>query len=320
MLARFGGGSLLAAVLLLASACGERELADRWSAQAIGASQSELHPGLVNSQLGVGPNRLAFAIYGKDGTLIHDATARVRLYRLDGDRGEAAGQLELHASTLREDLAHKHTDGSTHAHNDPLITVYAGAADLNRTEWWGAELDVTRGGKRYETVRLRFFVLAHTSEPAIGGPAPRTQQLVLRDVDDIVRIDSSLPPRPALHQQTVAEAIAIGKPVVIAFATPAFCQTRFCGPIVDSVAAPLMPEYEGRVSFIHIEPYDLDKARAGTLVPVAAMEQWGLTTEPWVFVVDAHGEVAAKFEGVASSDELRAALDRTLQSKPVSGR
>lgn len=316
MLARLGGGGLIAVVCLLASACGSAGPADRWSAPAIGASQSELHPGLVNSQVGVGHNRLAFAIYGKDGALIHDATASVRLYRLDGDRGEAAGELQLHTSTLREDLAHKHPDGSTHAHTDPLITVYAGDADLDRTEWWGAELDVTRGGNRYDPVRLRFFVLPGTAEPAIGDPAPRTQQLVLRDVDDIARVDSSVPPRPALHRQTVAEAIAIGKPVVIAFATPAFCQTRFCGPIVDSVVAPLMPTYEGRVSFIHIEPYDLDQARAGKLVPVAAMEQWGLTTEPWVFVIDANGNIAAKFEGVASPDELRAALDRTLQSKP----
>ncbi len=317
MVMRFRNAGVIAALVFVATACGSPGSADRWSARAIGASQSELHPGLVNSQVGVGRNRLAFAIYDRDGVRIGDATVRVRLFRLEGDGGEPAGELDLHASTLRENLAHQHGDGSTHQHDDPLITVYAGEADLNRTEWWGAELDVTRGGKRYDPVRLRFFVLPQTAEPAIGASAPRTQQLVLRDVgDDVARVDSSVPPRPALHQQTVAEAIDAGRPAVIAFATPAFCQKRFCGPIVDSVVAPLMSTYESRVSFLHIEPYDLDQARAGKLVPVAAMEQWGLTTEPWVFVIDAAGRIVAKFEGVATPDEVRAVLDRVLGLKP----
>ena len=40
--------------------------------------------------------------------------------------------------------------------------------------------------------------------------------------------------------------------------------------------------------------------------------EWGLPTEPWVFVVDAKGKVAAKFEGMAYPDELTAALDALL--------
>lgn len=315
MLAKLRATGLLPILILLAAACGSSPEPDRWSAPAIGASQSELHPGLVNTQVAAGRNRLAFAIFDKDGALIHDATASVRLYTLDGDRAEAAGEMQLHGATLRENLAHKHPDGSTHTHADPLITVYAGEADLNKTEWWGAELSVKQGGKEYNTVRLRFFVLPDSSEPAIGEAAPRTIQPVLRDVDDIARIDSSTPPRPELHERTIAEALDAGRPAVVVFATPAFCQTRFCGPMVDAVVAPLVPDYKNRVSFIHIEPYELDEARAGKLVPVPAMAQWGLTTEPWVFVLDAKGRVAAKFEGVASQDEVRAALDRALGSK-----
>ncbi|HEX2076803.1 MAG TPA: hypothetical protein VHG08_03815, partial [Longimicrobium sp.] len=34
-------------------------------------------------------------------------------------------------------------------------------------------------------------------------------------------------------------------------------------------------------------------------------EQWGLPTEPYVFVVDSSGNVTAKFEGIASAEELR---------------
>ena len=56
---------------------------------------------------------------------------------------------------------------------------------------------------------------------------------------------------------TVAEAIDTKKPTLIAFATPAFCQTRFCGPVIEEVVAPLAKDYRGRANFVHIEPYRL---------------------------------------------------------------
>jgi hypothetical protein len=61
------------------------------------------------------------------------------------------------------------------------------------------------------------------------------------------------------------------------------------------------------VTFIHVEPYDLDKTPE-ELVPVDAALDWGLPSEPWVFVIDGKGLVAAKYEGVLSTKELRNAL------------
>lgn len=301
---------------MLVTACGSSSRDDAWSGKAIGLSQRELHPAVVNSQLGLGRNRISFGLFDADGKMLNDASASVRLYTLDGDRGVSRGEHVLRPATLREDLQHKHGDGSTHQHQDPLITVYATDVELDKAEWWGAELTVRRGAKRYKPTRLRFFVGEHTAEPANGDAAPRSKQLVLRDVKDLAAIDSSDPPHPELHQITVAEALDARKPTVIVFATPAFCQTRFCGPMVEAVVYPLVRPYREKVSFIHIEPYELDQARAGKLVPVPQMQEWGLTTEPWIFVMDAGGKVAAKFEGVASQDEVRAVLDGLLRAQP----
>ncbi len=41
---------------------------------------------------------------------------------------------------------------------------------------------------------------------------------------------------------------------------------------------------------------------------VPAVQEWGLTSEPWVFVVDALGNVAGRFEGVVDPEEIEAAL------------
>ena len=44
-------------------------------------------------------------------------------------------------------------------------------------------------------------------------------------------------------------------------------------------------------------------------ISVPATNEWGLPTEPYVFVVDAAGNIFAKFEGIAAADELEAALE-----------
>jgi hypothetical protein len=135
---------------------------------------------------------------------------------------------------------------------------------------------------------------------------------VLDDDLDIAVLDTTNPPNPELHDVTVAEALQGDRPLVVAFATPAFCLTRFCGPVVERVVVPIWENYGDRVEVIHIEPYDIPTARDGRLEPIPAMAEWGLETEPWVFVVDADGNVAAKFEGIMDYDEVAEAIDRVL--------
>jgi hypothetical protein len=82
------------------------------------------------------------------------------------------------------------------------------------------------------------------------------------------------------------------------------------------------------LNFVHVEPYELHLAAGlhigGTpLQPTldangrpklaAAVIEWGLPSEPYVFVVGSDGTVSAKFEGVAYHDELVAALDGLLR-------
>ena len=47
----------------------------------------------------------------------------------------------------------------------------------------------------------------------------------------------------------------------------------------------------------------------GPLVEVPAVIEWGLPSEPWVYVVDADGNATARFEGAVSPEELADALD-----------
>ena len=70
-----------------------------------------------------------------------------------------------------------------------------------------------------------------------------------------------------------------------------------------------------------MEPYRLQQTSnglqpelddAGRLQPVEAVSDYGIIVEPYLFVVDAAGNVTAKFEVVVGEDELRGALEDVL--------
>src|SRR5204863_3654092 len=108
---------------------------------------------------------------------------------------------------LFESVGHTHANGSA---SDPIATMYVTNIDLPQTGWWTADISVKAGSKQYEHIKTRFFVDERTTVPAIGAPAPKSKQPVARDVKDLAEIDSSSPPRPELHQVTVAEAADSG--------------------------------------------------------------------------------------------------------------
>ena len=324
-LTALAGGLLLLAVAL--GGCGgeggattdgaatSKAAVSDWSAETLGreSQSATVTPVVVNSVLGVGTNRVAIGLFTRERQLVTDATnTQLRLFSLEGDRGVLVSEHPLAASTLpREDIVHIHTDGQQHVHDTPVVTMYVANLELPRAGFWGAEVTFATGG-RQQRHRMRFAVQPATPEPAVGAAAPASTQKTLRDGIPLSDLDSSAVPQRALHELTIAEAVQSGKPSVIAFATPAFCQTRFCGPVVEQVVVPAAQRYGERINALHVEPFDVPAARSGSLKPEAVMNEWGLQTEPWVFVVGKDGRVREKFEGVLSPEELTAAIDRAL--------
>ena len=66
--------------------------------------------------------------------------------------------------------------------------------------------------------------------------------------------------------------------------------------------------------FIHVEVYeDNDPAKGFN----RWMQEWGLETEPWTFVVGRDGKVVERFEGAVSVRELEEAVRRWREPSPV---
>ncbi len=122
-------------------------------------------------------------------------------------------------------------------------------------------------------------------------------------------------PDPHLHQTTVAAALAARRPVVLVISTPVYCRSRFCGPITEMVED-LGRRYADRATFVHIEVF---RDGQNQVVNRSAAE-WILSNgaqgnEPWVFLIGGDGKVAARFDNVATIEEL----EPTLRQLPVIG-
>jgi hypothetical protein len=139
---------------------------------------------------------------------------------------------------------------------------------------------------------------------SLAAPAPRSNTPTLATAP-AARITTSSPPDLPLLRYSVGESITAHKPFVVTFATPKFCTSRICGPVVDVVEAARRQFAGSGVRFIHVEVFqDNDPARGYN----RWMRQWGLASEPWVFLVGRDGRVKAKFEGSVSEPELAAAI------------
>ncbi|MDQ3680285.1 MAG: hypothetical protein M3378_07040 [Actinomycetota bacterium] len=197
--------------------------------------------------------------------------------------------------------------------------VYA-APDVrfDRAGVWEVRATATLDGRR-QSATSAFEVLADSPVPAVGDPAPRTQNPLPGAADTDPRaIDSRAGPAepvpdPELHSTTVAAAIAARRPLMVVVSTPTYCQSRFCGPITDAVSA-LAKRYGSQMAFVHLEVWrDFEKGQVNE-----AAKEWIFppgtadAQEPWVFVVNRAGVITQRFDNVAGEAEMDQAVQVVL--------
>ncbi|MEX0749394.1 MAG: hypothetical protein WD359_01180 [Dehalococcoidia bacterium] len=304
-------GVIVLAVGIVGVGCGSS--AGEEFPRVVTLGEGEVFPVILNDSLVVGENRMVMSLTGESDELVADADVVLRFYDLNGDPEEKfaadARFVPIELSYIDEQAPEPEpTDAGTGG-------VYVANVTFERAGEWGFKaLVTTADGDRLEEAPFRFNVREDSSEPVIGEAAPASVQATLDSVEAIEDIDSSFPPRPEMHDITIAEALHTGRPLVIAFATPAYCRTRTCAPVMDTVMDPLLERYGDEATFIHVEPYVLRDLRAGFVQnPVPATREWGIQSEPWVFVVGRDGRIVAKYQGPTALDEVESALRQALR-------
>ena len=276
-----------------------------------GAEAINVNAILAARDFAVGENRFPFALIGMDGEPLMNARIRATFHSLHEDGSSTRkSQADAEFRSVVSNLPHLHEDGGLHLHQHVQGVYVVDGLVLDEPGIWQALLEIDRDGETVAaTANLAFQVAAEFATFRPGDPAPATWNPTSRDAGDLSDITPHQPPVPGLYELTVAEALEQAKPFVVSFSTPAFCVSRACGPVTDVIAA-LHGLHKDSVNFIHIEPWDLRTARTeGRLVLVDAAKAWNLPSEPWVFIVDANGRIAAAFEGLVSAEELTVVLD-----------
>ena len=307
-------GAVLIALAVLATACtGGTSDGGSNVATPTASTGPQITPVLIDSELVVGENRFTVGLLNEENEGVADAQVALRFFKLHGEQQELRGEAQATPITLEKSYTHTHEDGTVETHSAGESGVYVATVRFDEAGQWRAEVTASVGETAYDPVSLALTVVEEGASVPVGAPAPRSETLTIDDVDDIAEIDTSSTPIPEMHTMTIAEAVTSGRPSVIVFATPAFCLSRFCGPTKEIVDQ-LFGEYRDEANFVHVEPYEVDRARNGEgLFPVAAMIEWGLRSEPWVFLVDSKGNIAAKFEAVVTLAELKQALEPLLR-------
>ena len=143
--------------------------------------------------------------------------------------------------------------------------------------------------------------------PLTGKPLPGFDTPTVDDHRGVEPYCSLTPDPCPLHEVTLTEALASGKPVVYMIGTPAHCQTGTCAPGLEFLVA----EHErlgDAVVMVHADVYADDAAT--TLAPaVAAL---GVDYEPIIYFADASGVVVDRLDAVWDAGELRERLDLFL--------
>jgi hypothetical protein len=221
--------------------------------------------------------RFAFSLTTEDNVPVEESRLEVYTRLPDGDVTGGPYAVEYHT-------------------NGPLgLGVYLTRVDLPEP---GFHQIVAAEGDDHGFSTVQVVRPEDSQAPAPGAQAVSTRTPTPNDPMDFADICTRNPDCD-LHEQSLDEILAQGRPLLVMFATPAFCTTAVCGPSVDTFIEVSEDRDWGDLAFLHVEIFTDEGFTAAQ--PVL---DWGLPSEPWLFAVDSHGVITDRLDGLMLKDEL----------------
>jgi hypothetical protein len=254
----------------------------------------------------VGTNRYPFGVFEVDQTQVDDA--EVALYFAKSPQSPVEGPLPAKVESLETKPAF--TSKGSEAPGEARSYYVVDEVEFNRAGPWLA-IAMLKTGDGFESSRIPSPTVGQFPGVAsVGDPAPRVSTPTAASVGgDLSKIDTRQPPS-SMHDVDFKDVVG-KKPVVLLFATPAFCVSRVCGPAVD-VTEQVKAESGDEVEFIHMEVYNDNDPTKG-LRP--QLREFGLQTEPWVFFIGSDGKIKERIEGAVGLRELTEGVERLKASE-----
>jgi hypothetical protein len=177
---------------------------------------------------------------------------------------------------------------------------------------WEASVAFDIDGEQIE-LSTSFTVATEPALPAPGQEALATKTLTLDSKVDPQAIDSRAQdgapvPDPELHEATIASAVKHGRPALVLFATPVYCQSQFCGPTVEALEE-LRSSGPASIEYIHVEIWHDYQASEINEGAADWLLRDGDLTEPWLFLIDGDGVIVDRWAPLFDPAEVLTALE-----------
>ena len=270
-----------------------------------------------------GENRYPFGVFQRDRTQVSNADVALYFAKVPskapssqkGKFGAAAGSTSAKKAEARardepavgpfpayvETLQTQPAFRAQTTTSDPnaVSVVYATKVNFPSNGEWQIAALIKKDGELTSTLLPSAVVGAYAKVPQVGQKAPLIHTPTPADVGgDLSKITTRI---PADTQNKVDYADVYGvEPIVLLFATPQFCQSRVCGPVVD-VAEQVKQIYGDKAAFIHMEIYKDNDPNKDVRPQVSAFH---LPSEPWLFAIGRDGRIKAEIEGAFGVEEL----------------
>ena len=273
-----------------------------------------------------GENRYAFGVFEPDRTPVSDAEVALYIAHVPPTKGKNGGKdggdskgtvararrEALEAPALGPFPAAIESIGTEPAFraqttaNDPdaPAVVYVTELDFPTEGEWRIAALIKEGNEMTGALLSSAVVGEFTRVPRVGEKAPLIHTPTAEDVDgDLSQVTTRVPPDT---QSQVDFADVLGKkPIVLLFATPQFCQSRVCGPVVD-VAEQVKETGDYDAAFIHMEIFNDNDPNKDVRPQVRA---YRLPIEPFLFVIDRQGTIRTALDGPFGPERLTRAVE-----------
>lgn len=168
------------------------------------------------------------------------------------------------------------------------------------------DVDTEYQGNRLNS-QVQVMAPAQVEQPLVGSVLPPANTPTFQQSFEVDPICTRTPACP-FHEVDLPDVLGTGRPVVVLLATPAYCRTTACGPILDI----LMEVAGGRddLVVIHSEVYKNPKSvtdlSEAALAPLP--DAYTMTFEPCLFVTNSANELVVRGDIVVDRTEMQQML------------
>lgn len=205
-------------------------------------------------------------------------------------------------------VAHDHAPGTQEHQHSGILRYYALRTVLPEAGIYDVELEIDG---TVASAPVQAFDPGEIRVLLSGSPFPRLDTPTLDDARGVDPI-CTLPDGPCpFHEHSAAQLLDEGLPMALLVATPAYCATAYCGPVLETLIESRVAA--GGIAMVHVEPYANPRAVNGDLTSpdlrlAPTLEPLGLDYEPVLFLVDSAGTLVDRIDNVFDLSELAPAL------------